>query len=550
MTDYYIDSNRGDNADDGSTPALAKKTLAFIDLNANKLLAAGDNIYLACDGSWNHTEDMGTDAVVQFRGRGTAASPITITSYVPSGADSALTPLVSNYIDIASGDWSDAGSGLWTYTTAVNIINVGGSPYILVLYGTEDVFAEAGTTVTGGFSMSGTTLTINSGASNPTTTYERVRVGYIPVFHNLSDSFNTRDGRVFEGIECKYASMLSMYQCTTSTLNPTDNKVNNCTITKCGTGVYAKAAPSASSTLKVDTYNNEISEISLAGVYLDGENVKNSTVDYNNVSYCNQSNGSNGGITVNGFNGAGSAQNNIIEFNNVSNCPHGRGDTNTFDGSGIYVESGASENIVRDNSVSYCHVAIQDNSGEQNEHSYNAVDYCDLMLTVSDAEARGNIDLTIRNNTAKNATYDQLEYDSATTSQLTAIIAIKPTGTYNVVENILTGADGTTGDGVMYDTAAGSTVTFERNCFDVNGGDVVNDARTPQSISGTNLVDTDPVFATGTELATSSPCRTIGVKHWGEAPRPSGASGEPFPDLDIDIGANQSLFSSDHPANL
>ena len=337
MTDYYVDSVRGLDAQDGSTPALAKKTLNFIENSANKLLVAGDNIYLACDSEWNITEDFGGQTFLMFRGSATLDSPITITSYIPSGADSSLKPKLHNYQDIASGDWTDITGGLFTYTVTINV-NQFNTTHAAVLLG--DVFATRGTSDVGGYTYVTTVITVNSGVSDPTTTYGRVRLCYIPVFRELSDSFQTRDGRVYDGLECSYANQLLQRLHTTSTNDEVASTVTNCTISDVSHGFYTKAAPTASGTSTMLASYNSITRTGHAALYVDGEFVVNSVLNNNTISYTNLSDGSNGGITINGFGSVGGVQNNIIRDNGISWCVHGRGGT-TFDGSGIYIEEGS-----------------------------------------------------------------------------------------------------------------------------------------------------------------------------------------------------------------
>ena len=60
----------------------------------------------------------------------------------------------------------------------------------------------------------------------------------------------------------------------------------------------------------------------------------------------------------------------------------------------------------------------------------------------------------------------------------------------------------------------------------------------------------DPLLNADYTLQSDSPCVGNGDKWWTTGPRPSGYLGDPSPDTDVDMGADQSLFSSSHPANL
>jgi len=89
--------------------------------------------------------------------------------------------------------------------------------------------------------------------------------------------------------------------------------------------------------------------------------------------------------------------------------------------------------------------------------------------------------------------------------------------------------------------ATNDVITEDYNC--VYNNTVTNE-------TGTNNITSDPLLDTNYQLISTSPCVGVGVKWWGTSTRPVGYDGEPFPDWDIDIGANQSLFSPFHPVNL
>ncbi len=87
----------------------------------------------------------------------------------------------------------------------------------------------------------------------------------------------------------------------------------------------------------------------------------------------------------------------------------------------------------------------------------------------------------------------------------------------------------------------------------VYGGNSYSDlASWNAAISGTDF-EGDPMFVDpengNFELQAGSAAIGIGVKYWGNKPRPSGNNGEPVPDVQIDSGMNQSLHSINHPGN-
>lgn len=104
MTIRYIDFNRGSDAADGSTPALAWKNLSMMD---NFLPGAGGGIYLACDSVWEIAQSRASSgSQSQTRFNGASGNPAFITSYVPSGADSSQLPTITRRMIPVPSDWT------------------------------------------------------------------------------------------------------------------------------------------------------------------------------------------------------------------------------------------------------------------------------------------------------------------------------------------------------------------------------------------------------------------------------------------------------------
>jgi hypothetical protein len=103
MTIRYIDFNRGSDASDGSTPALAWKNIAMM---SNFQPNAGGGIYLASDSIWNISQTLASSgSQSQTRFNGTESSRAFISAYTPFGGDAALMPTISRkYLPVES-DW-------------------------------------------------------------------------------------------------------------------------------------------------------------------------------------------------------------------------------------------------------------------------------------------------------------------------------------------------------------------------------------------------------------------------------------------------------------
>lgn len=78
----------------------------------------------------------------------------------------------------------------------------------------------------------------------------------------------------------------------------------------------------------------------------------------------------------------------------------------------------------------------------------------------------------------------------------------------------------------------------------------VNDTAATGSYSSTGDIAVDGDLDNGGIPNEGSALIGAGVKWWGTDPRPVGSNGEPYPDVNIDIGGAQSRHSIGHPVNL
>jgi hypothetical protein len=149
-------SNSGNDANDGSTPALAKSSVSAMQTALNGM-EAGDTLFLECGSVWN-TVALNCNGLT-----GTSTAPIVITSYgtgnkpVLKGTtpitgwtyigsnlwnktDARIQGKKDHYIDSYTGSYDDHG----TYTYFLGNIFVGGNPYYVGRYpnGTNSLRAE------------------------------------------------------------------------------------------------------------------------------------------------------------------------------------------------------------------------------------------------------------------------------------------------------------------------------------------------------------------------------------------------------------------------
>ncbi len=130
-------------------------------------------------------------------------------------------------------------------------------------------------------------------------------------------------------------------------------------------------------------------------------------------------------------------------------------------------------------------------------------------------------------------------------------ISTDAVGTINFKNNILVGG--------LYSVYHQGSVTFNcnNNCYS-SGTQFVYDGsikstfaswRASQANMDANSFQTDPILGANYAPSIGSPCLNAGTKWWTNA-RPFDVKGEPYPDIDIDIGAVQSTTNPFHPNNI
>ncbi len=146
--------------------------------------------------------------------------------------------------------------------------------------------------------------------------------------------------------------------------------------------------------------------------------------------------------------------------------------------------------------------------------------------------------------------YNNLIYKSGTTGP-NINVSVDSNGTINMKNNIIVG-----GQYLVYHQGA-AALNADYNIYGASGTYVYGGAIKSSfsswkaSASGldTNSLQTDPLFGANYAPTVGSPCLSTGVKWWTNA-RPFDVNGEPYPNIDIDIGAIQSTTNSFHPSNI
>ena len=320
------------------------------------------------------------------------------------------------------------------------------------------------------------------------------------------------------------------------------------------------------------------------GITLAGSNciVKNSTIDY---------------AGNNGIYGAGkniAFENALIEGNTVSNIQLNDGITlhgGPFDGDhnvirsneifdiivedGIDIVEGHNYTTIEDNEIYRCAVYGIIDKGSSTTIQRNFVYDCDACAI----SAKGLVETTICCNLTMNSGLGQTrsvvelgDIGAYSVNSLLAnntIIGESNIFTNGIVQIFLDATSPAMKNNIIVTENVVPSIYDQNSLSDVDYNLTVSTNGTPYNlanvlvslvdwrISGRDangLVTTDPKFINAVagdyNLQETSPAVGIGVKWWGNKPRPTSMNGEPLPDTGIDMGAYQSTWDANHPANL
>ena len=126
---YYVDYNNGNDANDGTTPLQAWKTLNKVNL---KIFSPGDHILLEANSIWNGTPADKNNYIAQAQQRGNGGM------LAPQGSGTATNLCVIDLYEI-----KETGNGLTVYWSANRrpVINGNGTPY----FDSENPYRMSGT---------------------------------------------------------------------------------------------------------------------------------------------------------------------------------------------------------------------------------------------------------------------------------------------------------------------------------------------------------------------------------------------------------------------
>ena len=188
------------------------------------------------------------------------------------------------------------------------------------------------------------------------------------------------------------------------------------------------------------------------------------------------------------------------------------------------------------------------------------VDGCQyLSLTGSNRHA-GGLGFYFRNNPAaperdsavvlNNATF--INNDNSNFSMITIENEHATATVTATLNNVITRSDSETGPEIdLVKTGGTGELNVTTNSCNVLGGtdSITQNDGTQTTLTNNDLTSDDPLLNSDGSLSSSSPLIGIGKKWWTGA-EPVGADGEPFSDMNTDIGAIQSTLGPLHPVNL
>lgn len=391
---FHFDLNRGNNANNGSTPALAKKTLDQI---TTLSVSGGADILLADDSFW---ETAATRILINS-GLGwssTLASPLRIAAYSPLSVTQGK-PTIDPSIFIPAGSWSwNAGQNAWQYSAAFTL---GQGCYLKLGVNADKTGGDWAIRTDVGLPLSSTPkLWHNSGSTlflwapsnvNPVDYYGSIL--FAPdnsqaVF--LISSPGSLAAIDIDGIDfVRTGGGIHVYNST----GTRSYRISNIGGEEVGGLIYSFTETAGAVSLDISEVTARKTSTYVIGGYT---NAGVGTASWD-VHHCNLADGNYGypqGLIYSQVRGGLSR----IYFNEIKDARYGVPGKQS-DGCAIYTETGADQTLVFGNIVRNCHNAFQDNSGRGTYWSGNVTINCHTPMKITDANSNGATNLRYWNNT-------------------------------------------------------------------------------------------------------------------------------------------------------
>lgn len=389
MTIYYIDSNRGDDANSGTSPDTPWQNLTKID---DQEANAGDQFLLANDSMWEY--DIATRIVPPTSWQGTKLNPVVIGKYSPSSqSQSNQNPIIKWNRLIQENEWTYSPvDNAWVFTSPNNVGNL----CLLRLANTWMASCvDSGLplkTLDGRYFASGTSLYLYAPFhTNPTKYYGEVLLSTNAGFITISSARNwvTIQDLHFENTS---TGILAYSGSNTAETGVVIQRISGNTVSG-----LIRAAADSSGALRAFIKNNNIINFGPTAIqafsstnagFLELEIINNTIADglhcYSQGAIYLQCRSPN--FTP------------IVQGNKISKVRWGTPDK-MQDGCAIYCETGSDNVIINANTIEDCYMAFQDNSGRTTSWTNNLVKNCWAIMAQTDAEGNDAGNITFENNT-------------------------------------------------------------------------------------------------------------------------------------------------------
>jgi hypothetical protein len=407
MTIYWIDFNRGNDANSGTSLSQPWRNLYMLE---SVVWTAGDIVLLADDSEWYlHRR------VLIRRCNGNSTAPIVFDRYSATGAASSSWPTLRMRYAPRPVDWTfDSSVGAWYLAepNGARLIDVQGSGVMLLGPSNQHgVFVRR-------FSSPNTPLAGNTQWSvqpatnryylyaprsiDPTTYYGGVLIGPSAeaqaalLFVRCGSNVRIRNLR-FE--ECGTGVTVALYSYTDPAAAPQDIvgfRMESCQAFNVGSMAYIAAdyIPGSFEFVHQSPIftGNTIERCATAGIRL--WNTANPVIESNTGNKATGCSWPIGFVYIDSSNnhprtGGGSISGN--RFSRASHATEFYASDNIFDGAAIYCEAGSRNVEIRGNIIMYCHTAFQDNGGRSSGNTWiaNILNGCGRAAVFTDADKIG-----------------------------------------------------------------------------------------------------------------------------------------------------------------
>lgn len=398
MPIYYLDNNRGNNANNGLSPLTPWKDLSQI--AATTGATAGDAFLLADDSFWFLAPTQRVVPPTSWTGQ--ERNPVIIGKYSPSSQSVGQRPLITWHANTVREDWTyNAGLNGWTYLYPTSNLNL----LMLVRLGNSwdkpdasmlDVNSDAPVaSVDGRYVVrtdSQTVLLYAPAGINPVDYYGKVVVSPFAV-----GAITLASGRRWITVQdIAFRESGCGVACNSLNADPAGFVVQRC---RSELGGLACAIGFAGGNLRAWIRDNECEDFGAVAVQVQasgGQGVTYAEVARNRINNGGR-NSSQASIYIQSRNLQGST-NCVVHGNEVSNYRWGTRGKGS-DGCGIYLETGSQSVRVFGNIVHDQFIALQDNSGRQNFWTGNVVYNSRRAMRITDEANNAAAHVHFYNNT-------------------------------------------------------------------------------------------------------------------------------------------------------